>query len=226
MILKEGKNYNPMANEIINLEILGTLYSFLCYKMTLQGAVDQKGPNTKNWRTILVNFNKSISNENLPTLKIYFTSENNSYGIISNRWLDGEIWELDINELDINKNIYYELDLKAEKHIRLKTTSQCIDEVSFYECYGARILSDNFDYCPRKCIGFSIPFIEPDIIPVCETVNEMNCSNNLAYDLLEHIISTNACPKACSILQYSGKITYTSGEILENIPDTAENMTG
>ena len=49
------------------------------------------------YRTIQINFNKSIPQEKLPIeLTAYMTSEKNSYGILTNQWMDGEMFQFGI----------------------------------------------------------------------------------------------------------------------------------
>ena len=53
-----------------------------CYKITYNSSVIRKDSN------ITIEFDKSITNEDLPILKFYLTSEKNAYGVIKNEFLD------------------------------------------------------------------------------------------------------------------------------------------
>ncbi len=109
-----------------------------------------------------------------------------------------------ILELNIDKNTFNEIDLKVEKYIHLESNSQCQYEASFYECFGLLFWKSNFEICSRKCIPFTLHFMKSD----CQTVEELRCASNLAHNLLLDIIKTEACPKSCSYIQYSGKMLY------------------
>ena len=42
-------------------------------------------------------FDKSISDKDLPKIQIYFTSEENTYGIITSQWLNGDATSVNID---------------------------------------------------------------------------------------------------------------------------------
>ena len=64
---------------------------------------------------------KSVRNR-LDGSKIFLTSENNSYGIITSKWTEGEVFEVDIEP---HKREYHGADLTYSKHERLEETSKC-----------------------------------------------------------------------------------------------------
>ena len=155
------------------------------------------------YRTIQITFNKSIPEENLPTeLKVYLTSEKNTYGILTNQWMDGEMFEFEVNQ-----NFHKVIDLKQEKYIYLqKAKSKCSHE-SFYECLVKRIVATDFKNCHKKCnpMTFTLPSSEEyDKIHLC-TEKERPCANNLLVHLFQNT-TTQICKKLCQILQYSGKL--------------------
>ena len=77
--------------------------------------------------------------KDLPTLRVYFTSKKNAYGVVSNLFTEGEVVEI---KIDKNKNTF--INLKPEKHIYLsRTKSNCI-EASFWECYASNLLKSKF----------------------------------------------------------------------------------
>ena len=155
------------------------------------------------YRTIQIAFKKSIPQEKLPIeLRLYMTSEKNSYGISTNQWMDGEMFEFEVNQ-----NFHKVIDLKQEKYIYLqKARSKCSHE-SFDECLVKRIVNTNFTNCPKKCnpMTFTLPSSEEyDKIPLCEGKEQL-CANNLTVHVFRNT-TTQICPKLCNIVQYSGKL--------------------
>ena len=107
-----------------------------CYKITPINDDILRGDDGRN---IDVYFNKFLPLKDLPSLKVYFTSEKNSYGVVSNLFTEGEVVEM---KIDKNKNTF--INLKPEKHIYLsRSKSNCI-EASFWECYASNLLKSNF----------------------------------------------------------------------------------
>ena len=151
------------------------------------------------YRTIQIAFNKSIPEEKLPTeLKVYLTSEKNTLGILTNQWMEGEMFEFEIKQ-----HLHKVLDIKQEKYIYLE--KKCSNE-SFYECLVKRIVASDFKNCPKKCNPrtFSLPKSEEfDKIPSCED-NEKPCANIKTVEIFK-ATTTKLCPKLCQMVQYSGK---------------------
>ena len=105
-------------------------------------------------------------------------------------------------QLDLHMNMFYEIDLKAEKFIFLKTKRQCRD-ASFYEYYN---LESNFANCSRKCTPFYFSSLESygDYNnSLCKTETEFKCAFDEAAAIL-----LDFAEKPCSILYYSGKVTH------------------
>ena len=151
------------------------------------------------YRTIQINFNKSIPQEKLPIeLTAHMTSEKNSYGILTNQWMDGEMFQFGIKQ-----NLHKVLDIKQEKYIYLG--NKCSTE-SFYECVVKRLVAYDFKTCPKKCNPkiFSLPKSEEyDKIPFCKD-NEKPCASFETVEIFQ-ATTTKFCPKLCNMVQYSGK---------------------
>ena len=160
------------------------------------------------YRTIQIAFNKSIAEEKLPTeLKVYLTSEKNTLGILTNQWMEGEMFEFEIKQ-----HLHKVLDIKQEKYIYLE--KKCSNE-SFYECLVKRIVASDFKNCPKKCNPktFTLPISEEfDKIPSCKR-NEKPCANMVTVDIFRETTAKH-CPKLCNIVQYSGKLSmvYNRGQ--------------
>ena len=47
------------------------------------------------------------------------------------------------------------------------------------------------------------------VIPICETEEEKNCiMSNIFWNVWSKITNMKTCPKSCSTINYSGKVTY------------------
>ena len=68
-------------NEIITFEKLITSYSGSCYKVSAKGMSIEKGKYT----ILLLHFVKTVPYDKLPHVKVYITSEENSYGVVRQR---------------------------------------------------------------------------------------------------------------------------------------------
>ena len=185
--------------------MLNTIWSGTCYKISTKSTSNttvKKGYS----QNIIVEYNKSIALSNLPVLTIYFTSEQNAYGIVFSEWMDGEVLEF-----NIKNNVYTEISLRPERYIYLKAKSKCFDE-SFYECFGFKFLSNNFNGCQKKCLPYDNFLLnathEGKQYATCETYEESECSIEIAKSVFTNITDTNVCLKSCSILQYSGKVQF------------------
>ena len=188
--LKEGKQ-KKISGEIVKLEKVFTLNYGSCYIIT---SLLSKEYVIKDYVVISLKFNKSIIDEDLPTLNAYITSEKNAHGIIRSLWKNGKVIKI-----HIEKGMSKKIDLITEQYNYLTTNSKCSEE-SFYECAG-RYLEANLT-SKTKCTLFSLPTLPS--MPICKTVEEMIefwiIWNNINFDDL--------CSKLCINLEYSGEESY------------------
>ena len=103
---------------IQKVEKVYTLWDGLCYKIT---------PKIKATKVLhnyfKLEFNESLSDDDVPNkVKVHLTSENNSYGIITSKWTEGDVFKIDIKLKDME---YYSADLTYNKYERLSETSNC-----------------------------------------------------------------------------------------------------
>ena len=103
----------------------------------------RKGKQTQFAITFLIN---SINFEEIPPVKLYFTSKSNAFGIIGNRWLDGD--EYDVT---VSRNTKISIDLRPIRYIYDKQKSACRD-ISFYECYFSKLIGSILSGCPKTCM--------------------------------------------------------------------------
>ena len=134
-ILKIGENY-IQAEETINLKEVFTLYEGICYSLTFHGNFFEK--------QMYLWFDSSWNP--LPEMKVYFTSEKNSWGITASDWKDGEVFVV-----NIAGGHYKYIHLRVKKNIK----KNCNDQ-SFYECAGSKIVLD-LSKCPNICIPLTLP---------------------------------------------------------------------
>ena len=151
LILHEGIN----ANLSITLTKMYTYYNGICFKISSIENTVKKYPrhNVWGWEYFSFDFNKNIPRKNLPSVDLYFTSENNTYGIVRRFWPDGEPFTLHMN----NGQNYFEVGLMQNKYIYSKEKQECRQE-PYYHNYGRNIiLSANYSGCPKKCLPHSLP---------------------------------------------------------------------
>ena len=179
------------------MEKLTSLYHGNCYKVT---------PNVTTskinvvWILMETSFDKSIPKEILPSVEIFQSSEENSYGVILDSWADGKVLAL-----YAEKNTDFFPIIQPEKYIYEQSKKKCRTE-SFYDCYSSFIFSTKFEEygnCSRKCFPVALPGASN--ITMCKTKDEYDCNFKL-FDKFLAEITIDMCPKACSVLQYSETI--------------------
>ena len=141
-----GKLYINVSTETIYVEQITT--KFICYKIN-STAPEFKG----HLRGIKINFLPSIESSDLP-LQVDYTlsSEDNAYTVLFDQSMNG-----DVLRHYAKMGYWAVLNLKTEKFIYLKETSQCVDDSfwklwePFYSHYSG------FENCPKKCAAISLP---------------------------------------------------------------------
>ena len=64
------------------------------------------------------------------TINWFFTSEQNSYGVVLGRWLDGS----DVLRLETKMDESHRVMIRAKKYKKLKAAKNCSDSVHPLEC--------------------------------------------------------------------------------------------
>ena len=204
-ILYEGENFNSEANETILFEEVHSIKmgTGKCFKVSPINVSLTKS----TIRQIKVFYADDVPYGKIPSLRFYFTSEENAYGIIQNVWIDGDVLIIDLEKSVSLKRI----ELKSQNYIYLKRKKklECSPTNSFYECFGSLILKDEFQSCPKKCLTMKMPkgLRNKNVtIPKCQTEAERKCADNVIWNLYTHNVSKlGICPKLCTSLQFSGK---------------------
>ena len=200
--IKEGENIYP--SRVIFLEKLATAWNGFCYKINETTTKIKNG----EWRNVQINFDKTIDRKILPSWVVHFMSEKNAYGILRGWWFDGEMTRINLN---ISKS--KQIVLKPRKY---KYFTRC-GESSFYECWGSKLVTTNFDVCPRKCLPYSLPNNGYNKISLCNTKEEWDCAHRVVNMVLENITESGTCPKLCTVSHYTGRAFVHGKYITEYI---------
>ena len=202
--LKKGSNFMnnsipPWTNEVITLEEVVTRKNFYgkCFKIS--STFTQLHHQYMSYDIIV---NRSYLGMFPSRMKAYFLSEKNSYGIVSDRYKDGDPMKIDVL-LGRRKLIR----LKPIKKIISNTQAEFCTHDSFYKNLALKVRQANFSNCPRKCYDYSLPLVKQYNIPICNETfeGEKECSNSVLDANLEGL-EKNWNKKPCSILQYSGTL--------------------
>ena len=154
---KNKKILNPVIDEVTGF----------CYKLTPMSPIKDT-----NQRCILMTFKNVLITKY--KAQFYFTSEANSYGLINNEWMEGNVMAV---ALDGNKNSK-KIKLIPERHTFLQPKSKCSEKGSYYECLGKKLAEEDFRIkgvlkeekvwkCPRACSVYSFPNLDTNKIPRC-----------------------------------------------------------
>ena len=188
----------PVFGEILWLQKVTTQFQGFCYNLT---SVLTNKYMMKQYTEILIYFNKSASEENLPTsLKIFITSEKNSYGIGLDDWKNGKIFKT-----RVDKGMYKNIDIKPIQHSYL--TTKCSHE-SFHQCMS-RLIAKDSNGSSSLCSPFSLPSL-----PVCN----INKTNEEGEFWMAWSKSYGKCSiNLCITLEYSGEETYYEESNIKNL---------
>ena len=191
IFLEQGK-YAKVMGESINFENITTENLGYCYKLTSNLTY---GYMIKEYTDFQIYFNESIPQEDLPSLKIYLTSEKISYGIVYSR----SRWGGKMMKIHIEKHMNKVMELKQEMRSFLPTNSKCSHE-SNIECIG-RLLKANLNSSSSPCSMISFPHL-----PICK-INKTKDENDMFWSLWKKFLKE--CPsKLCINVEYSGEENF------------------
>ena len=182
---------STLLDETINLEKIIN-EDFQCYKLT---SLPKNKYIIKKRTNIFINFTDNFPKKELPkSLKVYFTSEKNSYGIISDKWVDGNVMKT-----SIANNTHKTLKLNSVQHNNLPC-----DHESYYECIS-RTIAGILKRSSIQCGAASLPSY-----PLC---NETMRNNVMDFWPALHESAdkcTNNKHRLCVTLDYTEKETSSS----------------
>ena len=208
-ILKLGENHvlsNHAGNHRIKVEKVLTIYDGNCYKIhsNLSAEAAIMGKYT-------INFNKTIPFTDIPSVKIYFTSEENAFGIITQQWNYGNELKFILHQNFNDMGSIQYLKLNAKKSIYLNDKATPCNDLS-NKCFTEELYKTNYPLCQKICLPSALPLMnsvkEWKAIEECHSWEEFMCMADkiilLAYELSEP--HDTACPRYCNQVEYTGKV--------------------
>ena len=163
-------------------------------------------------RKIRVRFNDIVKNYIPSSIKAYFTSEENSYGVFNSQWFDGKPFE---KEIRLNHRAF--LTLEPYLYEYLDQGGQCSNK-SFLEQLKPRLLIENFSECPKKCAPRS--FFISDEFPLCgwnsTDLESQSCPFDVIFDAYNEFQFNDYWIRPCRILEYAGQTTYDKKVLSED----------
>ena len=195
-------HYKNDTSKVVRVEKLLNEEEFVCYKITPDFMI------LGEWVYHIIKFDPMINQTKLPIIHAHVTSENNSYGMIKEFWLDGNHLSYTLMPGSKSKQ---KIVVSPEKIIRLDVHSKCRKD-PFYECYGNYLLKDvDYGNC-TKCFFQTLP---PKVLSkgkICQTKEEIECAkmiDNFAW----WKIPKGKCPMPCTLIQYKerSQVRYHEG---------------
>ena len=108
-LLIDREDISEEISQIIDFEVIYTLWKGLCYKITQKIKVEEDLMNS-----LYIDGSINLPDEDIPNhVEVYFTSENNQYGVISLRWIDGDELGFVLNP---KEKFYYYTDLTIHQY--------------------------------------------------------------------------------------------------------------
>ena len=200
-ILRIGENNLGTSDGKLYMKEIYTEWEGYCYSITALRKINGNYITIKIWPPQ----NDTDVHRVLNDIAIYFTSEENSYGITKRNWKDGKVYPMSITEEYGRWKI---VELGVEKHIKFDDCS----EYSFYECAGTKISKSDFSNCSVACMPITFPNVSYP--PQCKNYEswfedhdgddcaECNCNWNIINEIIKNIEFNNECPRTCSTIQY------------------------
>ena len=163
----------------------------------------------------------NLTEQELPKVEIFVTSESNSDGVIFKEWMDGSelrfIFEKVISEI-IFRAIQYVISFQEEwiknnfwiklqvKQLHYLEGSNC-GSSSYYECFAKQVKLQNSTECIPETMA-SIGRVDLSEIGFCENDTVGSNIQNYLYNEVYNNLDEDQCPKLCEIEEYSGIIDY------------------
>ena len=197
--LVDGQQITIVVEELLTLD-----YG-ICYK--INGQAD-------GYVAIILNKNLVAQLHSGTIPYIYITSEDNAYGILDTKWVNGYRLKFPFYNLMPYSGAINIFDLKATKNMFLNESQLCSERYYFNRCYVKTILEANYN-CSRPCLPLTLPYYDSyKYLPQCETWDNFACMTKRVQDVLKDEVY-ETCPTACEIVEYSGEVLHT---VYLNIP--------
>ena len=121
----EGENFHKSSKYVKLQEIIGIYYG-IC---TVVHVNEDMMSSVQDFSEIKLKFKGS--SDDLPLIKLHFTSAINFHGAYWQRWLEGENYEILINPYEDSR---YFVNLRQEYYLQYQATSDCSKNIGCYEC--------------------------------------------------------------------------------------------
>ena len=190
--LRIGENHLAVSKEKVSLTMIHSRWKGICYKVNTTRKAD--------FRRTEIKLNTSVS-KTLDKTEFFFTSEENSFGITNNIFMDGKAFST-----QVTGGKWKEIYLSVEKNINLACSKE-----SFFEYVASRLSESNFENCTQTCLRTSLP---NEYYPICLnyedwygkrgnlTDPEYDCNWGIVKDLIEDIITVDERLKTCTTIEY------------------------
>ena len=137
-----------------------------------------------------INLDTDIASDDIPMVDVFLSSEENSFGISMGDWLDGK--RLILTKLQG----FRQIEVQPKKVI--KNNAQC-SHYGFYNCFHSELSNHKYEKCPKKCFSISTYL---NATPICETLNEFQCSHEKTQELKDGSKCLPACHQTHFTLEY------------------------
>ena len=175
--LKIGENHLSTSKEKVSLTKIYTRWNSICYKINTTRKADFSATEIKL---------KTSESKILETTEFFFTSEDNSYGVTNNKFMDGKEFST-----QLNGGKWKELYIYITKNINLACSKE-----SFFEFVTSRLLERNFENCTNFCLMTTLP---NENHPICPNYKEWydniqkgnltepidDCNWSMVFDLID-----------------------------------------
>ena len=140
------------------------------------------------------------------SVKVYFTSETNSYGSFTKQWWEGRVFELTAK---VGK--WIRVSLQSSKYQYLDDEGGC-SYASNFEQWIKTVSEVNFTDCPKKC---STIHTLSHVLPMCGwTMDDSEariCADPVLRKHYLKFLEGYGYKRPCNVLEFDGKQTAESG---------------
>ena len=142
-------------------------------------------------RLIQVQFSPTIEKEKLPAkVTFHFSSEENSYGVESQRFYDGEVFVAELERKTTSlAEPFAHVIIKPKLRKVLKEKTGCSDK-SHWEHIQSHYIAQVKEKCPSTCVSRGIPDAS---LEICHTFSDWKCSEGEFKKSLRKFDFTSPC---------------------------------
>ena len=136
--------------------------------------------------------------------EIYVTSEDNSYGLVTNRWYDGKVPEPLLPKGAFSFERKYQ-QLEITEVLQYDNLNFLCSQESYYKCLARRFAEtkpEASENCSQVslCSPCTLPAIRNIVIPLCKTEEEKKCYQNVLMELKTD--QDKHCLKLCQVKEF------------------------